>query len=201
VKLTFPPDYPVADALAFAESRREWLDAMRGKVAARRPAPILPPYTTRAHRLELTPASSTALRVRIGGGVIVVEVPHTLAPTDEAVQQAIRMGVAEACRIEAKGYLPRRVAELAREHGFRAAGVTIRNTVGRWGSCSARDQISLSLHLMSLPDRLIDYVILHELCHTVHKNHGQRFHELLDRVTGGRHDALRRELRGHSPRR
>jgi len=46
-----------------------------------------------------------------------------------------------------------------------------------------------------LPEHLRDFVILHELCHTVHHNHSAAFHALLDRCTGGRESLLRRELR------
>jgi predicted metal-dependent hydrolase len=204
VVLTFPPRFPLAEALAFAESRREWLETMKSRAAERQaPArlPILPPFATRGHRLELTAAANTAIRLRIGGGVIAVAFPPTQSPDSDPVQQAGRQGIAEACRIEAKQLLPPRVDELARAHGFRYGGLTVRDTVSRWGSCSARNTLSLSLHLMALPDRLIDYVILHELCHTVHKNHGPGFHALLDRVTDGQHAALRRELRTHTIRR
>ena len=53
---------------------------------------------------------------------------------------------------------------------------------------------------MKLPDELIDYVIIHELCHTIHKNHGPKFHQLLDRLTGGHHLELRRRLKTYSTR-
>ncbi len=201
VVLTFPQRFPLTEALAFAESRREWLEKTKKRVTARQmqaPQPILPPFHPRRHRLELTAARNTAIGIRIGEGVIGIALPATLSPESEAAQRAIRQGIAEARRIEAKEYLPQRVDELARRHGFSYSGVTVRNTVTRWGSCSSRNSLSLSLYLMSLPDRLIDYILLHELCHTVHKNHGPRFHALLDRVTGGQHDELRKELRTHT---
>ena len=60
--------------------------------------------------------------------------------------------------------------------------------------------ISLSLFLVTLPEHLRDYVIIHELCHTVHHNHSPRFHALVDRFTGGHEKALARELRAFSIR-
>ncbi|MCK5169492.1 MAG: M48 family metallopeptidase, partial [Bacteroidales bacterium] len=55
----------------------------------------------------------------------------------------------------------------------------------------------LNLHLLRLPSHLIDYVIIHELCHTVEKNHGPRFWKLLDSILG---DAkkISKELKQHS---
>ncbi len=53
---------------------------------------------------------------------------------------------------------------------------------------------------MKLPDRLIDYILIHELCHTLHRNHGPAFHALLDRMTEGKHRLLQKELRDYSTR-
>ena len=88
----------------------------------------------------------------------------------------------------------RRVAELAYLHGFHYEGLTIRDSKTRWGSCSGRNTISLSLYLMQVPEHLQDYVILHELCHTVHHNHSSQFWALMDKVTDGKAHALRTEL-------
>jgi hypothetical protein len=106
----------------------------------------------------------------------------------------------ERMRQEAKDTLPRRVAELAYMHGFHYAGLTIRDSKTRWGSCSGRNTISLSLYLMQVPEHLQDYVILHELCHTVHHNHSPRFWALMDTVTDGKAHALRRELHQYHTR-
>ena len=85
--------------------------------------------------------------------------------------------------------------ELAKIYGFKYAKASIRNQKTKWGSCSAKNNISLNINLVRLPDELRDYVILHELVHTRHKNHSNRFWETLDTVTGGCSKALRRELR------
>ena len=88
-------------------------------------------------------------------------------------------------RAEAKIFLPKMLHELAENHGFIYAGVTIKANRSNWGSCSARKHINLSLYLMLLPKHLIEYVLLHELCHTVEMNHGARFWALLDEATEG----------------
>lgn len=87
----------------------------------------------------------------------------------------------EALRKEAKSVLPQRLEELATEHGFKYNRVAIKNAKTRWGSCSFRNNINLNMHLTRLDDDLIDYVILHELCHTVEKNHSARFWALLQK--------------------
>ena len=100
----------------------------------------------------------------------------------------------EAMRAQAKATLPGRLAELASAHGFSYNKVFIKNNVSNWGSCSVKGNINLNLRLVTLPDELRDYVMLHELCHLREMNHGPRFHALLEQVCPG-HRALARELR------
>ena len=94
----------------------------------------------------------------------------------------------------AKAQLPPRLAALAALHGFTYARVFIKNNVSNWGSCSVRGNINLNLRLVTLPEALRDYVMLHELCHLKEMNHGPRFHALLESVCPGHH-ALEKELR------
>ena len=97
---------------------------------------------------------------------------------------------------EAKACLPGRVREMAIRHGFRYREVKIRKMKSRWGSCSGKNNINLNSWLVMLPDHLCDYVILHELVHTRHRDHSERFWKALDQVTDGSSRALRKELRG-----
>ena len=106
--------------------------------------------------------------------------------------------VTEALRKQAKAFLPSRLHELAAAHGFNYTRVGINSARTRWGSCSGRGHINLSLYLMILPQRLSDYVLLHELCHTREMNHGPRFWALMDQVTQQQSPTLRNELR-HYP--
>lgn len=75
------------------------------------------------------------------------------------------------------------------------ASVKINSSQGRWGSCSTKKDINLSYYLVLLPSYLIDYVLLHELCHTREMNHSERFWSLLNQFTEGKALALRGELK------
>ncbi len=99
-------------------------------------------------------------------------------------------------RMKALAYLPERTAILAKDHGFTYRRVSIRRSRTRWGSCSGVNNINLSIFLMQLPSHLIDYVILHELVHTVHKNHSPAFWERLEHHTGNAR-GLAREIKKH----
>ena len=78
-------------------------------------------------------------------------------------------------REKAKTILLEKLKYLAGRNGFSHNRVFIRNQKTRWGSCSSKNNISLNMKLIRLPEELIDYVILHELVHTNIKNHGKAF--------------------------
>lgn len=105
----------------------------------------------------------------------------------------------ERLRAAAKAYLPGRLQVLATLHGFHYTGVTIKNNVSNWGSCSARGHINLNLRLMQVPAPLQDYVMLHELCHLRYMNHGPAFHALLESLCPD-HRELSRQLRAYKLR-
>ena len=100
-----------------------------------------------------------------------------LRNTPEADPQQI-----EAMRVQAKAELPQRLSELAGRYGFSYNKVTIKHNSTNWGSCSARNNINLNLNIVRLPAVLRDYVLLHELCHLRHHDHGPAFHLLLEHV-------------------
>ena len=80
-------------------------------------------------------------------------------------------------REKAKQVLESRLEEIAAKHGYSYNRVTIRNQKTRWGSCSSKNNISLNIKLVLLPDDLRDFILLHELVHTKIKNHGNDFWE------------------------
>ncbi|MEA3428091.1 MAG: YgjP-like metallopeptidase domain-containing protein [Thermodesulfobacteriota bacterium] len=90
----------------------------------------------------------------------------------------------EIDRTEARKKLVNRLNELSAQHGFSYNKVFMRNQKTRWGSCSAKNNISLNMKLVRLPDEMIDYVLLHELVHTRIKNHANGFWAELNRLDG-----------------
>ena len=88
----------------------------------------------------------------------------------------------EELRRRAKTELPPRLSELAARYGFIYNKVTIKHNSSNWGSCSTRSNINLNLNVVRLPLVLRDYVLLHELCHLRHHDHGHAFHLLLEHV-------------------
>jgi predicted metal-dependent hydrolase len=78
-------------------------------------------------------------------------------------------------KVNARKYLPQRCVELAQKYGFKVNKVTVRGQKSRWGSCSRRGNISLNYKLLQFRVEMIDYVIIHELCHLRQPNHSKAF--------------------------
>jgi hypothetical protein len=108
-----------------------------------------------------------------------------------------RVPLPQINKTRARVALIERLQELAELHDFRFNRVSIRNQKTKWGSCSAKNNISLNINLVRLPDELRDYVILHELVHTRIKNHSRKFWMELDVYVGGGARALSQVLRRH----
>jgi len=186
ITLTVPYSISEKTALAFLEANREW--ALKNIQALKEVKPPIfiiedkQTIQTRTHRLALQPTSGDEIRVGIQPGIINVQYPSNQKITNPRIQEAIKLGLTAAYRIEAKQFLPPRVRDLAQRYGFRYNRLYIKNLKSRWGSCSAANNINLNLHLMRLPDELIDYVILHELTHTNIKNHSRLFWQELERI-------------------
>lgn len=180
--------------------KRIWEDKELGEVILRKYT-LSRQYTIRLKRgrifvsLPVTGSYTYAIRM-------VEEHRETLLKKIKEMLQVSESAVNEMeLKLKAREYLPARLHFLASRHGFEFSSVKISRSKARWGSCSSKKSINLSLYLMLLPDRLIDYVLLHELCHTRHMNHGPEFWLLMDRVCNGMARTFRKELhKYHIPR-
>jgi len=93
------------------------------------------------------------------------------------------LGRAQAALVRlAQRELPERVRELCATHGIAVSAISVRAQRTRWGSCSPRGEISLNWRLVQVPERIRDYVILHELAHRRHLNHSARFWQEVERL-------------------
>lgn len=130
----------------------------------------------KSHVLRVTETRGR-LQVKRGGQRINVLLPIGETLDNPEVVREIRSVMQTALRVEAKSYLPKRLAFIATEHDYTYTQVRFSHASGRWGSCNSEGVISLNIALMKLPFELIDYVLIHELAHTRFLNHSDEFWE------------------------
>lgn len=187
VKVTIPRNVTLSNAFRFVEEKTDWIKKSLEKVKSfEQQNTIFRPgisFSTMFHTLEFNKLSEK-LMAKVGNGRIQIFFGDESQLLTNEGQEFIRKAIVHALRKEAKYYLPERTQKLAQKFGFRYEDIRIKNHKSRWGSCSSSNNINLNLHLMRLSSHLIDYVILHELVHTVHKNHGKFFWKALNDVSG-----------------
>ncbi|HEX2967851.1 MAG TPA: SprT family zinc-dependent metalloprotease [Bacteroidales bacterium] len=84
-------------------------------------------------------------------------------------------------------------------YGFKVSSLRIRTMKSRWGSCTGKGVIAINTELIRLDDKYIRYVMMHELCHLIHHNHGTGFYNLLSQLCP-EWKILRKELKGFALR-
>lgn len=167
--------------------------------------PVLFVQSNRAKHLSITIKPDQTIKVTIPKGTSLTtakkflhsKIPWTkkhLNKLKKLQQDYPQNNLPPINRTKAKTILTERLNFLAHKNGFSYNRLFIRNQRTRWGSCSAKNNISLNMNLVRLPQELQDYVILHELIHTKHKNHSEKFWAEMDRLVGDG-KKLKREMR------
>ena len=188
------PDY-VGDerVAAFLKRKRPWI---RSKVAE---ISLLPPHRTK----ELVSGESFPylgrnyrLKVQEGHQVGVCLSGGYLRATIRANEQVehrtlrIQQYLQNWYRSRALERLQDKTNRYAQQIGVSPAGVSVRNFKSRWGSCDKQGQVVFNWNIIKAPHSIVDYVVIHELCHLVHPNHSKDFWQLV-----GRHDTSYAEHR------
>jgi predicted metal-dependent hydrolase len=99
---------------------------------------------------------------------------------EEQRPQVLKAAIEKWYRAEAARQLPPRVHELARRDGLTFRRIFIKGQKTRWGSCSSLGNLNFNWRLMMCPPEVIDYIIIHELCHLREMNHSPRFWKLVE---------------------
>ena len=203
VRVTVPRFVSMESAGKFVESKKTWIKNHQTRMNHYEKGITVfdeqTAFRTRDYSLVIGKHVKPTIQAVVKDNLIRINYPGFADVKDPRVQKVIRRTILQTWRIEANRYLPVWLEKLARQHGLTYGRVTFRNNKTRWGSCSRDNTINLNIHLMRLPVHLCEYILLHELCHTVHKHHQKSFWLYLDKLTGGRAKVLDRELNQYSP--
>ncbi|MBN2809796.1 MAG: DUF45 domain-containing protein [Deltaproteobacteria bacterium] len=166
--------------------------------------------SARAQRLNISVKADGGIRVALPKRATLVEAQSFVLSKQlwiqkqlvrlQKVKQKAAQSAEEIKKLDidkASAKISARLQELAREHNFSFNRLTIRNQKTRWGSCSAKNNLSLNIKLALLPAELMDLVLVHELIHTKIKNHGTRFWQKLEEICP-RARELDRHVNSHS---
>ncbi|MDR1897261.1 MAG: M48 family metallopeptidase [Prevotellaceae bacterium] len=204
ILVSIPKHISFGDAEKFVLSKMEWIKKSLQKLSVVTKKQTIftadSNFSSKFRTMKLIPENRTNLRLKILDGYFEIYYPQNADMESETLQSAVRKLVEHVWKVEAYEYLPKRIKHIAQLCNLTFKSLVIKNTRSFWGQCSGDNAICLSLHLMHLPDHLIDYVILHELCHTIHKHHQKEFWQLLDRFTGQQAKALANEMKNYSTR-
>jgi predicted metal-dependent hydrolase len=182
--LTIPARASKRDADAFLASHLDWLERHWRALEARNPL--------QDHRL--VPGEPAEIMLRGRPTLLTWQdagPPAVLAPSDGTLCLRLPLGtsrVAAQARSLLRTFLVkkvtdvalRRFAEIAPQLGLQPRGLSVSPLKSIWGSLSARDVVSLDLALVLAPPAMLDYVIVHELCHLRVRNHSPRFWALVE---------------------
>jgi len=174
VEVLLPVGAPMRAAVAAVTELRPWIDeqlAARSRLRARLRRAGTVPFLD--EQLALVPQPGRAHTHRRGGELLV--------PADDGARASIERWYRRAARAE----VGRRLDVACAASGARYAALEIRNQRTRWASCAGGGTMSFNWRLLLGPERVLDYVVWHEVCHLEVADHSPRFWALLDRRCPG----------------
>lgn len=161
VSLTLPNGAPEADALAFAEERRSWIEKARAKTSP--PVGVSEGTVISIEGADVRIAYHGRRAPELHGGTFWLPRKAPGRAAEAFLKTIARERLVEAC--------DRHAAAL----GVRYAQIALRDTRSRWGSCSAKGRLMFSWRLIMAPPGILDYVAAHEVAHLVRMDHSQAF--------------------------
>jgi predicted metal-dependent hydrolase len=193
VRVSFPFYASSLEVSQFVMKNIDWISGQQQKFEIKRSKIKTGQIQTRLHTITILEGAANKTKINFNN--IEISLADLDSESSRSYLENVLVGI---YRFEAQKLLPSRLTELAHKHGFTFSRLTIRNNKRNWGSCSARNNISLNLQMMKLPDELIDYILLHELVHTRIKNHGPLFWARLDESTNFRAREMSKQVRKYS---
>lgn len=202
IKVTIPRGVKEQEVLLLILKKKDWIKKQVEKSKLNSPPEIYKfdePIKTYKHDIVIVQEVRNDLYAYYKDtDIIEIRIPKQATETSEQVQNFIANIVIEAYRYEAKMIIPQRVKAWAEKLNIKYNKLFIKNNKTNWGSCSSVNNININLHVLRLPEHLIDYIIVHELTHVLHKNHSKTFWDTLSSFLNTDAKLLRKELKAYS---
>ncbi len=177
LELVLPHRTALAEGLSFLAAQDVWIAAIAKRYDVDLSQPFAAPAIPRTIQLNAIGEQVQVLRGGQAGLRIQGDTLHLKAPAEQAPLLLQRW-----MREKAKEVLFPWLASCSSQTGLRYSAASVRNQASRWGSYSSRGSVSLNCRLLLLEPALVNYVLLHELCHSKHMNHSGAFWRLLESV-------------------
>lgn len=175
VRVTLPHWASYIQAKAFVKARREWIqDNIKPKSTVAHGS-----YIGKKHQLLIKKTDNKTIRTKVTSDEIIVSVPQNLELDDPVLQEKLSKAAEKALKHEAEELIAPRLQDLSIEHELPFKNVSFKKLQSRWGSCDRNKNIIINSYLVQLPWPQIDYVLIHELSHTIHPNHSADFWALV----------------------
>lgn len=173
--MTAPERFPKYKIAEYVESARGWISAQRAITHTR---PVLLSATSVYY---FGKEYSVRVSRRFDGSVTLGEEIVIVAPLthEGSVRAATLALLSDWLQSRAIEYITKRVYELAATMQLTFAGLAFKQQKTRWGSCSSQKNLNFNWKLIHAPAQVIDYVLIHELAHLRHMNHGRAFWDLV----------------------
>ncbi len=192
VTVTYPKNLPRTEAELFVQKHQAWIEAQIARLVIESPQETAAAeytwgseYKTRYTTIRILAAEGADPFLRREGDYLCLYAHKDTNIESPEWQDLIKKQIENQLKREAEYFLLPRVFSLAKEKGINFAKLSITRAKTRWGSCSSQNHINLSCYCVTLPDELVDYVILHELAHVKHKNHSPAFWVYLEQLLPG----------------
>jgi len=192
-EVTAPPYVPIFVIKRFVSSKTEWINKHQSPKSRITDGMKI----GRGHYVKVSRGAKFSVRSVPPEIRVILRSDQEIE--DDEVQKKLETLAIESLRKQAKINFPSRVGFWANKGAGTYKSVSIKLIKSRWGSYTSEGKISLSLFMAQLPDELIDYVIVHELSHSVHMNHSSDFWKQVEKFLPN-YKKLRKDLKSYNMR-